>query len=182
MEVAETMKEWEILSDEETDWIWYEVEKNFKFNPRYNTSMNSTQFLKLPKPLHVYDMHLFTAYLKDKSVTITEEYYNIFNKFIIDILIQCMGEEEFLYALDWQHTCFKYNPKSEERMPRVLETERYNVYFPDFYADGDYYFFIAKDFSWGYFTNPWTQQLWVFGDKMLKGVSKVPSVYLTLRR
>jgi hypothetical protein len=42
----------------------------------------------------------------------------------------------------------------------------YNVCFPEFYPNGDYYFFVAIDFRWGYFTHPWKMKLWIFGDEL----------------
>jgi hypothetical protein len=175
------MKEWEELSDEEHDYVWLNIKECFQFTPKYSSLKNDLSFLKLPKPFHIYDMHLFESYLKDKSILISEEYYSVFNNYIKNILMKCMGYEDYLYALVWHHSCFRYNPKSEEKMPHILETEDYNIYFPDFYPDGDYHFFIAKDFSWGYFTHPWTQQLWVFGKEMTEEIKKIPSRYLTLR-
>ncbi|MNK75978.1 hypothetical protein D3C87_955330 [compost metagenome] len=175
------MKEWEILEDTEQDYVWQFIHKNFEFHPRYNRNDTSIPFLKLPKPYHIYDMHLFTAYLKDNSVTTDEDFYNTFDQIITSIFIKCMGTSEFIYALDWQHTCFKYNPKSPEKMPRELEMEDFKVYLPDFYPDGDYYFFIASDFSWGYFTHRWVQELWLFGEKLLSEIKNVPSIYLTLK-
>ena len=44
----------------------------------------------------------------------------------------------------------------------------YNIYFPEFYPNGDYYFFIAKDFRWGYLTHPWLKKAWVFGDNLMR--------------
>lgn len=88
-----------------------------------------------------------------------------------------MKGDAFMYALDWQHTCFKYNPRiiDYNEYPvfvkydvpiknEYVDWEGYNVWFPTFYPDGDYYFFIAKDFSWGYLTHPWLKKAYVFGD------------------
>jgi hypothetical protein len=79
-----------------------------------------------------------------------------------------------MYALDWQHTCFRYNPRVKNviEYPVFIVDERYcgggyNVYFPKFYPDGDYYFFIAKDFRWGYFSHPWLKKVWVFGNDLM---------------
>lgn len=173
------MKEWEVLSNEEDNYVWNQVMERFSFNPKYDSN-NDMQFLKLPKPYCIYDMHLFEGYLKDTTIEITEEYYNEFNEHIAEIFINCMGTHNNMYALDWQHQSFRYNPKSNEKLPKMIEADNYNIYFPDFYPDGDYYFFIAKDFSWGYFTHPWTQQLWVFGYQLISEIKKAPSKYLTL--
>jgi len=43
----------------------------------------------------------------------------------------------------------------------------YNAYFPEFYPNGDYFFFVAKDLSWGYLTHPWQNKIWVYGDSLI---------------
>jgi len=90
------------------------------------------------------------------------------------IFVQCMGDDGFMYVLDYQHTCFRYNPRLEDHhtYPVFIEDTRfgevggYNVYFPKFYPNGDYYFFLAADFRWGYLTHPWLQRAWVFGRRL----------------
>lgn len=42
----------------------------------------------------------------------------------------------------------------------------YYAYFPEFFPDGDYYLFFSKDFSWGYLTDPWRQQIFVYGEQL----------------
>ena len=175
------MKEWEVLSDNEEEYIWKFILENYKFNPKYNSKDKSAPFLILPEPYAVYEMHLFTSYLKDTSINIDEEYYNNFNELITNIFIKCMGKDEYIFALDWQHTCFKYNPNSSEKMSKVLELDGFNIYFPEFYPDGDYYIFISNNFSWGYFTHPWTQELWVFGNELINEINNIPQVYLSLK-
>lgn len=99
-----------------------------------------------------------------------------FDEVIKSILMRCMNEDEYIYALDWKHTGFRYNPKSELPMQKCVHIEDafggYNVYFPDFYPDGDYYFFIAKDFRWGYLTHPWQRRCWVFGSIIMEEFEK----------
>jgi hypothetical protein len=88
-----------------------------------------------------------------------------------------MDDDPFMYALDWYHTCYRYNPRIKQRKesPAFIADERYahggyNAYFPTFYPDGDFYFFTAKDFRWGYFTHPWKKRLWVIGDKLMRQI------------
>jgi hypothetical protein len=90
-----------------------------------------------------------------------------------------MQNDDFMYVLDWQHTCFRYNPRIKTiiEYPVFIKDNRYahggyNVYFPDFYPNGDFYFFIAKDFSWGYLTHPILNKVWVFGDNLVNLMRK----------
>ena len=78
-----------------------------------------------------------------------------------------------MYALDWQHSALLYNPRDlDEQRDFWVDDESYigggyNVYFPSFYPDGDYYFFIAEDFSFGWLGHPWRQEIWIFGERLL---------------
>ncbi|MBD5383602.1 MAG: DUF2716 domain-containing protein [Ruminococcaceae bacterium] len=84
-----------------------------------------------------------------------------------------------IYALDWQHSALLYDPRNpDEQRDFRVEDERYigggyNVCFPSFYPDGDYYFFIAEDFSFGWLGHPWRQEVWIFGEKLLHEIEAV---------
>ena len=47
----------------------------------------------------------------------------------------------------------------------------YDAYFPDFYPDGDYYFFVQRDLKWGYLGHPWRREIWIFGVPLLDALS-----------
>lgn len=88
-----------------------------------------------------------------------------------------------IYALDWQHSALLYDPRDpDEQKDFWVADERYigggyNVYFPSFYPDGDYYFFIVEDFSFGWLDHPWRREVWIFGEKLL---TEIESVYKDL--
>ncbi len=89
---------------------------------------------------------------------------------IKSIFSECMGNDDFIYAIDWYHSWFKYNPKINEpydiyMMYETLEDTR--AYFPCFYPNGDYYLFFSKNYDWGYLTHPWQNKVWVFGEKIV---------------
>lgn len=72
-----------------------------------------------------------------------------------------------------------YDPRNpEEQKNFVVNDERYwgggyNVYFPPFYPDGDYYFFIDESFEFGLLGHPWRQEIWIFGEPLLTEFKKV---------
>ena len=43
-----------------------------------------------------------------------------------------------------------------------------NVYFPSYYPNGDYHFFIDKDWSFGMFGHPWKQEIVVWGKELIE--------------
>ncbi|EOH75671.1 DUF2716 domain-containing protein [Enterococcus malodoratus] len=91
----------------------------------------------------------------------------------------CLKDQKYMYALDWQHTCYEYYPqvKTRKENPTFILDERYhgggyNAYFPEFYPNGDYYLFFSKDLSWGYLTDPWRQHIFVYGEQLRKEIQK----------
>ncbi len=72
--------------------------------------------------------------------------------------------------------------KLSEQRSCVVKDERYtngeySAYFPSFYPDGDYYFFIEENFEFGYLGHPWRQEIWIFGRDLIK---EIEQVYLEL--
>lgn len=89
-------------------------------------------------------------------------------RLVNEIFKQISNKE--IYALDWQHDCFIFNP--HENIP--FNTEWYdesrdcNVYFPTYYPDGDYYAFVATDYSYGLMGHPWKSEIYVVGNKLIE--------------
>ena len=79
-----------------------------------------------------------------------------------------------MYALDWQHDCFLFDPN--ERIPTGYEyhddARNCNVYFPDYYPDGDYHFFVSKDLAFGLYGHPWRKELIVVGEELIIAIEK----------
>ncbi|WP_411846066.1 DUF2716 domain-containing protein [Roseibacillus persicicus] len=67
---------------------------------------------------------------------------------------------DFLYALDWQHPCYKFHLNNYGDLPI------------GFFPDGDYYIFIDASLSNGVFTHPWEQSVCVFGDRLVEVLTK----------
>lgn len=88
-------------------------------------------------------------------------------RLVNEIFKQISNKE--IYALDWQHDCFIFNP--HENIP--FNTEWYdenrdcNVYFPTYYPNGDYYAFVSTDYSYGLMGHPWKSEIYVVGNKLI---------------
>lgn len=84
-----------------------------------------------------------------------------------EIFIKVSDEE--LYALDWQHICFSYNLNKNIAYNTWWHDEQRNcnVCFPTYYPDGDYHAFISKDYNYGLFGEPWKQEIYVVGEKLI---------------
>ncbi|MEU6851381.1 DUF2716 domain-containing protein [Actinacidiphila alni] len=75
-------------------------------------------------------------------------------------LSSCVGPSGTLFALDWQHTSYRFAPQEvggpgQPAWPLSP------------YPDGDYFIFLAEDFHFGSFGHPWEGSLCLFGEELL---------------
>lgn len=135
--------------------IWDKINEDFSFYP----SVNSRK--KWLKPDGVFQ--------KYKIEKIWDEWQEaIINTILCDVI----GEE--MYALDWQHDCFLFDPN--EKIPAGYlyhDSERNcNLFFPEYYPQGDYHFFVSKDWRFGLYGHPWRKELIVVGEKLISEIEK----------
>ncbi|MCR5610872.1 MAG: DUF2716 domain-containing protein [Clostridiales bacterium] len=140
-----------ILDDKLYKSIWDKIYNVYSFYP--STDNLSERWLRPIRQFRTYQM---TMIWNEKQ-----------EKIINSILCRVVGEE--MFALDWQHDCFTYDPN--ERIPvgyMYQNNERNcNVYFPEYYPDGDYHFFVSKDWRFGLYGHPWRKELIVVGKKLI---------------
>ena len=141
-----------ILDQQIYDRIWDFIKQDFHFTP----SMDQH------KAAFAFPMRAACFGLKRLWDDRQEETVN-------GIMMSLFPEEE-LYALDWQHDCFTFRPN--EQIPphfHYYDSQRdTQVYFPTYYPDGDYHFFVDKSFSEGLFGHPWQQKLYVIGRRVIR--------------
>lgn len=153
-----------ILGEEEYNQIWDRIEEELYFQPSIH--VNKPPF-QLPAPWVIHNLTCYPI----------EEQGERFEDTVRQALIDCLGDDPWCYALDWQHSGFHYDPRQpQEGYSLWAEDARYNgggynACFPDFYPDGDYYFFIQRDLNWGYLGHPWRRELWLFGAPLIEALS-----------
>ena len=132
--------------------IWDKIYQDYFF---------STQNEKWLCPDTTYDVYHLGEPWNEKQEAIVNQ-----------ILCRIISTE--MYALDWQHDCFIFKPT--ENIPfgyQYYDLERdCSVYFPTYFPDGDYHFFISKDWSVGLFGHPWRNELIVTGSALRKEIAK----------
>ncbi|WP_008825491.1 DUF2716 domain-containing protein [Haloplasma contractile] len=149
------MKNWQLLSKEESEKVWDIIHDKFKFNPSINKRAKS---FKIEQNHVIYDIsHIwkkssFDSLCKDLEDKMLEVFKFITHNY------------EEIYALNWQHESYKFNPRGE--MPR----DEFGEWLVPILPDGDYYFFIEKDFEWGYIGHPWQKTITIFGDELIEGI------------
>ncbi|MFG2520170.1 DUF2716 domain-containing protein [Streptomyces sp. NPDC048527] len=79
-------------------------------------------------------------------------------------LASCVGSPGTLFALDWQHTSYRFAPQEAGGPGQAA--------WPlSPYPDGDYYIFLSEGFRFGSFGHPWEESLCLFGEELLDAAS-----------
>lgn len=140
--------------------IWNQVYEKLKFSPSCayrGHSMNVPLPFRIPEEYAVYGID-----------NMTDSQTDLVSLKMPEILISITEPEQKIYALDWHHDAFLFNPRNSEEMK-----SKYSAYFPSFVPDGDYDFFIEENFQFGYLGHPWREEIWIFGGKLLTEIEKV---------
>ena len=145
-----------ILDRNQYDGIWNKIYDEFLFSPSCKAIGDT--WLYFPIESKKYRL----------NGVFSEEEERIVNS------IFCRVHGKDMYALDWRHDCFIYNPCEEIPLDDwFYDTERNcNVYFPSYYPDGDYHFFASFDWSIGLYGHPWQKELIVVGEKLIREFEK----------
>ncbi|GEC88155.1 DUF2716 domain-containing protein [Brevibacillus brevis] len=139
------MDNWIPISDVQYRLVWGRFYKDFNFKPSVHSS--DWPSFHLPIPFVTFDITEYT----DEDIDDLEEK-------CVTNLRAVTGSDEFIYALDWHHDCYLYNPHLENsNASRRI----------GFYPDGDYSFYLHKDFKWGYLGHPWEQSISIFGEELI---------------
>ena len=154
-----------INNTKQYDNIWHWIDKTLHFRPscRRGHHIPDGSPFQIPFAHSVYGIE-----------TMTEAQLDCMEQLVHQAFLHATKPGQRLYALDWQHSGFLYDPRSKDAYQSVwVEDARcpqggYNAYFPSFYPDGDYYFFIDENLQFGYLSHPWRQEVWIFGDVLVQ--------------
>ena len=128
---------------EEYDCIWDAVFERFDFIP---SSYPGVKAFKLDMPHRVFQLPKYV--------------WNEEQEALVGCLLDSAIQEE-IYALDYNHLAYAYVPGE------TIQGFGPGEEFPTYYPNGDYYFFVAKDLSFGWLGHPWQKKLILFGERML---------------
>lgn len=145
-----------ILNKNDYDAVWDKILLDFKFRS------SEENWLSLPLTSKKY--HLSEIWTEKQEKLINE----IFKRSV----------QSQMYALDWQHDCFIYDPYEDIASGYFYfdEDRECNVYFPSYYPDGDYYFFISMDWKCGLFGHPWKSEIYVMGEPLIEEFDKLKDI------
>ena len=152
-----------LLDDVEYNSVWDKINSYFHFIPdSYHKEHRFDAFV----PFVINAPHI--VYSLDK---VTPDNEQPMNRILLGIFSEFLEQGYSIYALDWNHDCFWFSP--DGYTPDGYELAQHsisrncNMYYPSFYPNGDYHFFIEKDFKFGMLGHPWRQEMWVFGEQLL---------------
>ncbi len=159
-----------LLNEFETRDLEERVRTELRFRPDAKYRGHSLLWWKrpfrLPKPWAVYALD-----------AVSQEQIEQTREAVKGCLLAVTRPGEKLYALDWNHCAFLYDPRKDEEQrseEQIDENgEKWFAAFPFYFPDGDYYFFLDEDFRFGYLGHPWRKEIWVFGAELLPGIEKI---------
>ena len=83
---------------------------------------------------------------------------------------------EPIYALDWNHECFRFLP---HRWDPVCSTDDWPL---SALPAGEYHLFVTGDLRLGSLGHPWEESLCVFGDLLPAYLERKPDTLTTILR
>jgi hypothetical protein len=137
------------LNQEEYDKVWDKFYDLFHFTP----SVNHFPAIKTNKRQLKFDIK--DCFSPNYSLDKLEGFaIKLFNK------ISRPGER--LYALDWQHECYDFDPREQ------MDRDEFEDWIVPVLPNGDYYVFLTKDFNNVWFGHPWEQTITLIGDDIVE--------------
>lgn len=149
---------WEELQREEYDSVWDRFYAQFKFRPDYNE--RTVPAIREPEPFETFDL----------SQVFSDSQIDALNAIFANAFRAILKPQHRIYVLDWQHTSYKFDPHES------------TAWLLGIFPDGDYYIYLADDFSFGTFGHPWQASLCVFGKSLLNMTSEQVRGMLPLLR
>lgn len=139
------------LSKDQYRYIWDWVDDTLHFWPNIYRGHD----FPLWRPFEIPVKHVVYGFENMK-----EEHTDVMDDLIDQVFLNVTKEGQRIYALDWQHEGYLYDPRQFRKTPHYR--------FPGYYPDGDYYFYIDEYLQFGYLSHPWRQEVWIFGDALIE--------------
>lgn len=125
------MENWLELSEAEYEKVWNKMCEVLNFKP----STSNFPSFEVPTPFITYDISIYFEYSNDLGA------YDELEEKALLVFKENTSRDDYLYALDWQHECYWINPGLE------FEKDEFDELKVPVFPNGDYYFFIHKDFG-----------------------------------
>ena len=158
-----------IIGKEEYNEIWNKFYDIFDFKPSIYKKDWPT--FNVVKPSITYDI---SDFYNQQSFEDAYKFYDDLHKKSLMAFRECSLECEKLYALDWHHSCYEFDPWQEiEKIEfEYADGSKIKKWPIEVLPNGDYYIFLASDFRWGILGHPWEKSMCVFGQELIDSFEK----------
>lgn len=149
------------LDEKEYEIVWKKIDEKFGFEP---SEALRNHIFNIDKEYKVYEIN-------DGNCG-DETYQSRIN----EILKKVVNDD--MYALDWQHESFIYNPNENITLEQSGWLGNSGIYdgFPCYYPNGDYFFFVSLDFTKALLGVPGFGEekslLFVVGEQLIEEIDK----------
>lgn len=144
--------------DREKVWDWIYRELSFK------PSVRPLDWPSISTQKRYFKFKIDSLWGPDYS----EQAHSNFIQQAIDAFIEITTPDEEIYALDWQHECYYFDPR--RLSVNYMRDDGSSNTKISFIPDGDYYIFLTKDFENIWFGHPWEKTITVIGDRLIGAV------------
>ncbi|MBC1334870.1 DUF2716 domain-containing protein [Listeria booriae] len=143
--------------------VWAKFNELYRFHP--SSGMNNEIIPKeASTPYREYRVKVnMIAYMFNENEDLTPT-YTAAEKQVREAFKEIFGD--FAYALDWQHTCYEFDPNEA-----YLQNE-FGEWLVPFFPDGDYHFFLDKSMQAGWLGHPWRRTVTIIGARAINIVEE----------
>jgi hypothetical protein len=153
------MGNWKLLEPEKYKLIWDFIYDVLLFTP----NKDNNALIKLPYPNRYYDISKFY------NEGFSDEYYDDLHVKTLKIF----SREKVIYALNWQHDCYSFNPN------KPFELNEFNEWLIPVFPNGDYLFFLTENLDNGIFADGINKSVSIYGKYFLDAFELVsPKIFL----
>lgn len=140
-----------LLDSETENKLWNRIDQEYQFSPAFEKT--PYPWIQIPAPCWSFSL---------KTVWDDEQ------EALVNSFFEQLGVSE-LNVLDWQHDCFSFCPNAFGTLVKEYHDDERNcnVYFPSYYPNGDYYFFVDQDGKYALFGHPWLHEIVVYGQELI---------------
>lgn len=156
------MSAWKELAEQEEDAAWAAFCQRFKF--RQGVQPSDWPGILEPVQSVTYDIgHAFA-----EGPVAYRRITNDLGAKLIDALRRCVSPGATIFALDWQHPCYSFEPHGDFKFEGEGDWPVHPL------PNGDYYIFVARDMEFGVFGHPWEGTMCLFGQRLIDAFAANP--------
>ena len=138
------MKNFRPLEKQQYDEVWDKFDDLFDFKP------SISKFPGIKTSIPKLKLGIENCFYKDFQIEELE-------KLALSLFKNATRPGDRLYALDWLHDCYDFDPRLE------MDRDEFKEWIVPIFPNGDYYIFLTIDFNNIWFGHPWEKTITLIG-------------------